>query len=405
MLHADVLTEVYLFLSVKDVTILLRVSNLFNIRCESMWKRLVKNEFGITKLFGSTWKDAAILLSQCNMINMNKRWIDGRTYNDIFTDSLNNINYFDIVRYDYHIASIFRPPVIIDEKTAKEYVTKHYRKTNLDISRFYYDDGVLYNHLRFMTRELYILTHAHHHFVSNNRIHGISTLLCSKSPNILHYDGPDLFMPDPISYIMCYSLIPYSNLCITPFKKRVNNISRRIIRTSQNDSYWKNIMRNNYGITKMYGSSWKETYYFFARTNMINLNKKWIDGRTYYEILNAGNIYRGQIYVFPDDVNDQKSAYKFVEDTYDLKYFQTKYGIDVTDEIAIKYHLRAITREFVVVNLTIIDMGRGMHNFNYMRTPKERKILNRIKVAFVDPILLVASYSMYDNKHLSGIIR
>nr|QBK92699.1 MAG: hypothetical protein LCPAC401_03370 [Pithovirus LCPAC401] len=404
MLPVDILTEVYLFLSVKDVTIPLKVSNLFNIRNDIMWKKLVRNEFGITKLFGSTWRDIAILLSQCNMINMNKRWIDGRTYNDIFTDSLNNINYFDIVRYNYRRYTFYHPPDIIDEKTAKEYVTKYYKETNLDAFRFYYDDE-FYNHSRFMTRELIILTHAHYHVISNDRMYGISTLVCSESPNILHYDGPDFFMPDPISYIMCYSLIPYNDLCITPFKRCVNNISRRIITTNQNDSYWKNILKNNYGITKMYGSLWKETYYFFARTHTINLDKKWIDGRTYHEILNDGNIYHGPIYIFPDDVNDQKSAYKFVEEIYDLKYFQTKYGINVTDEIAIKHHLRAITREFVIVNLAIIDMGRGIHNFNYMKTTKERKLLNRIKMAFVDPILLVASYSMYDNEHLSDIIR
>ncbi len=44
-------------------------------------------------------------------------------------------------------------------------------------------------------------------------------------------------------------------------------------------------MLNDYGIEKKYGATWRQTAITMDKHNMINLNDKWIDGRTYKQIL------------------------------------------------------------------------------------------------------------------------
>ncbi len=55
--------------------------------------------------------------------------------------------------------------------------------------------------------------------------------------------------------------------------KKFDNICKR-------ESLWKKKVLNDYGIEKKYGATWRRTAQRMAKTNMINLNKIWINGNT-----------------------------------------------------------------------------------------------------------------------------
>nr|QBK92447.1 MAG: uncharacterized protein LCPAC401_00850 [Pithovirus LCPAC401] len=61
--------------------------------------------------------------------------------------------------------------------------------------------------------------------------------------------------------------------------------SRKINRICTNESFWKVKVEQSYGTEKRYGDTWRKTAELFHKVNMINLNNKWIDGRTYAEII------------------------------------------------------------------------------------------------------------------------
>ncbi len=426
-LSTDVITEIYSYLTIRSISNILVVSKLFNIKSDILWRIFMKSEFGVERKICNSWKDTAILLSQCNMINMSKRWIDGRTYHEIYTDSFTYPNYFDIVDYNRNSSVFYQPSNIIDEKTAREYVIKHYPKTNLDAFRIYYDNvptqsdrpnyvltqseilahddrKVFYR--RFMTREMVVLSCAHSHVIPYDRM----TIPSALQFPIIDYDGVNLFMADPISYVMCYSLVPHDKLLEISSSRCGATSHTRITSDVKSEDHYMRLVKSRYGVDKMYGTSWTDTHYLFSGTNMINLGKRWIDGRTYYDILNANEIHLGSTYLFPSSVINQASVLSFVNvevskhKTVDkFNDFKNMYGIDIRDRAAIEYHLRAITREFAIVNLAITDLKSGMIDIGYKGTLKERAIFNKIKTACVDPVLLVASYSRYNNTNISEL--
>ena len=62
-LGSDIIIEVFDDISVKEVMKLCRVNNQFNIVCqkEGMWKRKVKNDYGIERKYGRTWKELHVI--------------------------------------------------------------------------------------------------------------------------------------------------------------------------------------------------------------------------------------------------------------------------------------------------------------------------------------------------------
>nr|QBK92397.1 MAG: F-box-like family protein [Pithovirus LCPAC401] len=62
-------------------------------------------------------------------------------------------------------------------------------------------------------------------------------------------------------------------------------VSRKFNILCKDESYWKNRVRNRHGIRKMYGDTWRETAKIMDEFNMINMDAVWIDGRTYWEIM------------------------------------------------------------------------------------------------------------------------
>ena len=61
--------------------------------------------------------------------------------------------------------------------------------------------------------------------------------------------------------------------------------SKKINRICTDESFWKTKVEQSYGIEKQYGDTWRKTAELFHKVDMINLNNKWIDGRTYAEIV------------------------------------------------------------------------------------------------------------------------
>ena len=88
------LETVFLDLTVKEISLLCAVNKRFNTVCEneSFWKNKVLNDYGIHKKYGDTWRQTAINMDKVNMINLNDKWIDRRTYREIFDDALQQNN-------------------------------------------------------------------------------------------------------------------------------------------------------------------------------------------------------------------------------------------------------------------------------------------------------------------------
>nr|QBK93883.1 MAG: F-box-like family protein [Pithovirus LCPAC406] len=89
-------------------------------------------------------------------------------------------------------------------------------------------------------------------------------------------------------------------------------VNRKFNTLCKYESYWKNRVRNRHGIRKMYGDTWRETAKIMDEFNMINMDTVWLDGRTYWEILddaleNGHNILEGlQVKYLLPYVNDNK---------------------------------------------------------------------------------------------------
>nr|QBK93084.1 MAG: F-box domain protein [Pithovirus LCPAC403] len=127
-LGSDIIREFFDDISYKEIMKLCRVSKQFNIACnkESMWKQKVKNDYGITKILDSTWKETARLLFEANMINLNANWVNGKTYKKLFEEGLeskSNSYFYDLYYgFDFDVGSIVFPDYVYDIETAKEYV-------------------------------------------------------------------------------------------------------------------------------------------------------------------------------------------------------------------------------------------------------------------------------------------
>ncbi len=129
-LGSDVIRKFFDDISYKEIMKLCRVSKQFNIACnkESMWKRKVKNDYGITKILDSTWKDTARLLFESNMINLNANWVNGKTYRELLEEGLESKSdqYFYDLYDDLELLPIVFPDYVHNIETAKEYVVNDY---------------------------------------------------------------------------------------------------------------------------------------------------------------------------------------------------------------------------------------------------------------------------------------
>jgi len=95
-LGMDIIQLYFYGISIKEVLKLRRVNTRFNEACkgESFWRNKVLFDYGVEKIYGESWKDTAKLLYNSNMINLRKKWIDGRTYGKLLEEVLRNHDEF-----------------------------------------------------------------------------------------------------------------------------------------------------------------------------------------------------------------------------------------------------------------------------------------------------------------------
>nr|QBK92850.1 MAG: uncharacterized protein LCPAC401_04880 [Pithovirus LCPAC401] len=176
-LGSDIIIKFFDDISVKEVMKLCRVNKQFNTVCQKdfMWRRKVKNDYGIETKYGRTWKETAQLLFETNMININERWVNGKTYKELFDEGLEGKDYFKDL-YDKHdlIKTVF-PTYVTNIGTAKEFlmndddspigwvgnVPSEYLTLFNSLNKHILDDkSRLQKQISMMTREFSVVAHA-----------------------------------------------------------------------------------------------------------------------------------------------------------------------------------------------------------------------------------------------------
>ncbi len=86
-----VIQEIFIDLSIGQILKICRSSVAFNSVCgrESLWQIKVWNDFGIEKKYWDTWRKTAENLLKMKMINLNKKWVNGMTYNEVINQIAN----------------------------------------------------------------------------------------------------------------------------------------------------------------------------------------------------------------------------------------------------------------------------------------------------------------------------
>nr|QBK92659.1 MAG: uncharacterized protein LCPAC401_02970 [Pithovirus LCPAC401] len=212
-------------------------------------------------------------------------------------------------------------------------------------------------------------------------------------------------------------------------------ISRKFNFACGRESLWKAIVLGNYGISeKLRGETWRGTAKIFAKNNMINLDKEWINGMTYKELLEKADskgehsltyLYQLKNLLFYHDLEMKVDVNNlpFYADTsayqVDADFFQSHFE----PEVAIKLDIigNVLTRELGVVAAAIAtryysypDLPQPQHSDAYVDNPglyevpddtkkntDERSIMLD-KLFDYNPYLL--NYSSYDHWALQSII-
>ncbi len=216
-LNPDLIQEMFLDLSVSKISRLCRVSKSFDSVCqrESLWQNKVWIDYGVEKKYGETWRETAKLLSEVNMINLNKKWVNGETYKQILTKAWNKrkeglkylitlqVNAFYDVIPDHDLAVTLQYINLgpADEETIREVV-----KDNIyDIDREFTDDD-FDRFLEIRSKEFSIL------FATLTVLAQSYPLLPSQSYRSYGIEIKSVFLSiikliDPIPYIMQFSVL------------------------------------------------------------------------------------------------------------------------------------------------------------------------------------------------------
>nr|QBK92757.1 MAG: uncharacterized protein LCPAC401_03950 [Pithovirus LCPAC401] len=102
----------------------------------------------------------------------------------------------------------------------------------------------------------------------------IEDILQQRHMNIADLESSDTNTVREILFLI--NPVEISRLCVT---------SQKFNRICTDHSFWRMKVKRDYGIEKKYGATWKETAINMYKVNMINLNKEWINGSTYAEIV------------------------------------------------------------------------------------------------------------------------
>nr|QBK92852.1 MAG: uncharacterized protein LCPAC401_04900 [Pithovirus LCPAC401] len=260
-LGSDIIIKFFDDISVKEVMRLCRINKQFNTVCQKdfMWRRKVKNDYGVETKYGKTWKDTAQFLFEYNMINLNQKWVNGKTYKELFDESLESKSdtYFKDLYEKYDLMTVIFPSYVKDIRTAKlaildeettmdlwirqggglgGQVTEEdenviFENFNSDFDNILEDEVRLKKQVAGMTREFAVITSASAEIRgthSNNSI-GLSTA-AGENMHITNTTGDILYMNirpedeakiakltklvDPNLYILTYSVMSLYSLWV-----------------------------------------------------------------------------------------------------------------------------------------------------------------------------------------------
>ena len=248
-LKSDDISKYFDDLSVKEVIKLCKINSQLSSVCkfDSMWERKVKNDYGIDKKYGKTWKETAIFLFDTNMINLNAIWDGHESYRKLFKRGLDDPSPDLLQSYmgDSLVSSFVFPGYVVDMKSAKRFILTTYLDSNERISNDfetkedyeqYFEEfnsengGILDSeefieeHLRKMTREFSIITHAVSEIKKDFGKHkyGLANIVAvtnsDTEPTAKQNRMNDKIMLfiDPMLYVMSYCLMTNENLSSTP---------------------------------------------------------------------------------------------------------------------------------------------------------------------------------------------
>nr|QBK92402.1 MAG: F-box-like protein [Pithovirus LCPAC401] len=241
-----------------------------------------------------------------------------------------------------------------------------------------------------------------------------------------------LFKVNNISELGSDIIIKYFDDISVKEVMKLCRVNRQFNEVCKKESMWRRKVKNDYGIEKKYGRTWKETARNLYDANMINLGQEWIEEKTYGELLKEGlesddhRFFSDLVYehkigtvVFPEDVDDIKSADAYLSNTHGFYYISfLMYANGMSNsEADLQRHLRLMTREFSVIAHTVGEM-KGVYSergfalassqadfteTEIQNTHEERVKMQIIVKLFMDPILYVMTYSIMNLKNLSSI--
>nr|QBK92603.1 MAG: F-box-like protein [Pithovirus LCPAC401] len=193
-------------------------------------------------------------------------------------------------------------------------------------------------------------------------------------------------------------------------------INKRFNTLCKDESFWRNKVSDDYGIKKKYGDTWKETAITMNKVDMIDLGDKWIDGRTYMEILNdslqdgASSIHEAQIRHLVDYVDNQNNADYILLELHDEKSIQDfafdEFGEQFTDDdlddiVYIK------NRKMDVIYATILTYkGTGLYlpgDTIDDTTTGDALLSYEFLRKMIDPIIYVMQFSSFSPERLAKV--
>nr|QBK92689.1 MAG: uncharacterized protein LCPAC401_03270 [Pithovirus LCPAC401] len=207
--------EILLLINPKEISKLCSTSQKFNRICtdHSFWRVKVKRDYGIERIYGTTWKGTAINLHKVNMINLNKEWIDGRTYAEIVKEVLNqkdDVKYLENLQYEHHPkyipwVSIFNGNIFISDEDMHEQIVNQLGRDFTDeeietMKNIYTSEFAIIYRSFFEIKDSYVIPLSREIYLEDN-IHFDESLAQILKPFI-----------DVYPYIMFFSSLPDNEL-------------------------------------------------------------------------------------------------------------------------------------------------------------------------------------------------
>ncbi len=211
-LSSSQIQSIFEDLTVKEILSLCDVNEKF--KKESLWKDKVFNDYGVKEKFGDSWKETAKNMEEVNMINLNKRWVNGHTYEKILNDASemkedDGLEYLSEIYFD-----------VLDEVIGKKLRMELYEAEDLFQ---WYNRGILY---KFSAEQLEKLD-----IIYSREINIIIATITSATisdrtlPSISFDEGlhdksvmeifPLFYIIDPIFYVMQFSATSESEVLTT----------------------------------------------------------------------------------------------------------------------------------------------------------------------------------------------